>query len=292
MDDHLIDIDKYLDNNMSPDERKAFEERLRTDKELTEEVAFQKELKGFFENRNPQLRQDLKDLGAEFIVEEKKTGSSPYWIWGSLFVLIAIGFYGLYFSTSTSIVSDTPSQQTEQQNNTPQDVPSTIEEIAPEQTTPNTPKDNNESTEERTIDVDDIPEDQPIASLDNKERFVPNDLVEGIIQERYRAEEEDPTTVTLPEKDATFKYQKLIPLKINGQTTIAPNYQLAIYSNETSAIENDYPLLKTALQHTVKDGVYTFKFNGEIPLDKGLYYLFIRQADTFEVLYVSRFTVN
>ena len=71
-DNQIENINKYLDNEMSINERTVFEKQLRNDKELAEELAFYKDFHGFAERRKPALRQDLSDLGDKFIIEPNK----------------------------------------------------------------------------------------------------------------------------------------------------------------------------------------------------------------------------
>ncbi|MBQ0735977.1 tetratricopeptide repeat protein [Aquimarina celericrescens] len=51
MSDFLTEIDKYLDDTMSSEEKKAFEDRLRTDSFLAEELKLQKDIRLIYEDK-------------------------------------------------------------------------------------------------------------------------------------------------------------------------------------------------------------------------------------------------
>ncbi|MGB0984930.1 MAG: hypothetical protein ACPG19_12855, partial [Saprospiraceae bacterium] len=100
------------------------------------------------------------------------------------------------------------------------------------------------------------------------------------------------TFVTKPKADAVFEFAKKIPLVVIGNTDFAPKYRLIIYSNRSFDIENDYRILDAKLDGKPVDGTNQFRFNGQIPLEKGLYYLVIKKDGSRKILHISRFTVE
>ena len=134
---------------------------------------------------------------------------------------------------------------------------------------------------------------QPIAAL-NKTDFEPNPSLESVIQENYRGDDAKIiTTINIPKPDAIFKYESTIPLLVDGFSSNTDfDYRLTIYSNRSYDIENDYRILDVSLEGRPVDGTNQFRFNGEIPLEKGLYYLVIRKDGARDILYISRFTVE
>ena len=284
----IENINRYLDNEMSVNERTAFEKQLRNDEELVEELAFYKDFHGYAERRKPVLRQDLSDLGDKFIIEPNKNKRTfPYWILIPILLFTAIIFYFLFFyknnaaqdntpptDIETQLPTDNPEGNSEENSNENPEEP--IEE----------PRNNNESNSPE------LPITQPIAAL-NEADFERNPILEDVIRETYRETVvEDSTILSAPAPDAEFKFGTSIPIFVEGLTTVSPNYVINIYSNRSFDVENDFPILNVPMNGTAENGKYRFRFNGEIPLKKGLYYLVIKKDDLIEVLHISRFTVK
>ena len=288
MNDQKLDrIITYLDNNMSTDERTAFEKELRDNEVLAKEVAFQRGLHGFLSREKPSLEQKLSNLGDEFILHsaEKKTRFSVWKIIVISLLLALVAYFSFFYRRSTTIEKTLPKTETEEQSPIKVEEPIEANPINKEEDT-EIPKEKDKSTKP-TISVD-----QPIASLD-KANYERNPILESVIQENYRSDATETITfVTKPKADAIFKSAKKIPLVVTGNTNVNPNYRLIIYSNRSFDIENDYRILDTQLRGKTIGGRNYFRFNGEIPLEKGLYYLVIRKDDSRDVLYISRFTVK
>ncbi|MGB0984931.1 MAG: anti-sigma factor family protein, partial [Saprospiraceae bacterium] len=104
MNDRLENIIKYLDNEMSADERMAFENQLRNDEVLAKEVAFQRGLHGFLDRQKPNLEQKLSNLGDEFILNPptKKTSFSTLKIIGILSLLALVSYFSFFLKNNTT----------------------------------------------------------------------------------------------------------------------------------------------------------------------------------------------
>ena len=287
-DNQIENINKYLDNEMSINERTVFEKQLRNDKELAEELAFYKDFHGFAERRKPALRQDLSDLGDKFIIEPNKNKRVfSFWILIPILLLTAmIGYFSFFYKNNISQINTPPTDiETQLPTNNP-------EENSDDNSNENaeepieTPKPNNEPN------PSELPINQPIAALD-KADFERNSILEDVIKETYRETlVQDSTILSAPAPDAEFKFGANIPIFVEGLTTVSPSYVINIYSNRSFDIENDFPVLNAPMNGKAENGKYRFRFNGEVPLKRGLYYLVIKKDDLIEVLYISRFTVK
>lgn len=286
-DQKLQIIIKYLDNQMSEEERVAFEKELRNDEVLAKEVAFQRGLHGFLERRQLALELDLDELGDEFILNptEKKRN---FPVWWAIPILLAIGtvlYFSFFNKNKTTTINDNSTEIEAPQ----QTIPSEIDE--------NTSTPIEKSEEENTTPTESnpprqIPIDQPIATVD-KSAYERHPTMESIIQDTYRTNDvTSKTTVSSPQPDATFAFKENISFTVEGETSIQPSYRLIIYSNRAYDIENDYRLLDIPIFGKANNGKYDFRFNAEIPLKKGLYYLVIQKDDNREVLHISRFTIK
>lgn len=293
MDDQLENIIKYLDNEMSKNERLDFENQIRKDKALAAEVEFQRGLHGFLKRDKPELEQKLSNLGDEFIInQQNKKRAFPYWIvLLILFIALLMGYF-LFFSKKDNPIpndSQTPPQ---------------IEEIIP---TDEIKKEAQETIKKPVEPIDKIekpvktppskPEktpdkEQPIALLDEK-IYAQNAMMEDVITANYRTDEKDDSVIiTIPEEDAVFKYSEAILLTVQGSSSTLDDYQLIIYSNRDFDIENDIRILDAKIDSQLNNERYQFNFNGNIALEKGLYYLIIRKNGTRDILHISRFTVE
>lgn len=291
MNDQLENIIRYLDNEMSKNERIDFENQIRKDEVLAKAVAFQRGLHGFLKREKPELEQKLSNLGDEFIINQSsKKRASSYWIVALLtIVILSIIAYFVFFNNNNTTSNDN-------QNSTK------TEEIIPTNEIKNEEQETIKSPIKAIESPIEIPslkptkeiivDDQPIASLDEKV-YERNAIMEEVITETYRTNKiEDFTIVTIPKQDEVFKYSKSIPFKVNGTSTINSDYQLIIYSNRNFDIQNDYKILDTQIDGERINNQYQFDFNGNLSLEKGLYYLVIRKSGTRDILHISRFEVR
>lgn len=281
MSDKLENVFRYLNNEMSFEEQAIFEQLLETDKELAKEVVFQKGLIGFLERQQPELEQKLDKLGDRYILNKK--GFS--W-WKSLLILIVLGIFivPLYLFVIQPKPLDKPMEEMPSETQAP------VLEEAPSE---------NENIKETLKDepirakstLPTVPENQPIAVLDTKE-FEPNPILEGLIDDNFRTENEKVTTIIEPKPNAVFDALPVVNLRVIGSTNGIPPYELIVYVNKSFEIENDYRIIAKNLDGQAKGGENHFRFNGEIPLPKGLYYLVLRQKNDRKVLHIGRFTVE
>ncbi len=294
MNTQLEKIIKYLDNELSPSERTSFEEQIRKDKALAKEVAFQRGLHGFLNRNNPILEQELSELGDEFILDSKRKNNRFFLKIGiPILLLMGLVAYFLFFAEEKPSINNKVPPEIKKVEPTPaiepeiKELPSNSKEVIKKEIIPiEEIKEPKEKTKEPKKTIS-----QPIAAL-NKADFEPNPILENVIEENYRTDVVESTTiVTVPVQDAVFKYDD-VSLIVNGQSDAKPNYRLVIYSNRSYDIENDYKMLDAPLTTTADKEQYKFRFNGNIPLKRGLYYLVIKKEGSRDILHISRFSVK
>jgi hypothetical protein len=290
MDSQIKNIIRYLDGEMPENERIAFEQLMRNDEVLRKEVDFQRGFHGFLERRKPTLEQELSNLGDEFILNptEGRKGLSIWWF-SAIFLLLAMSLYLFYFAKKERTPERIPTN-IETQENPIEEIDSVDENsnTIPQENIPDEPKRDKEVKEQD--EQKSIP-NQPIAALEADYKRHP--IMEDFIQDDVRdASNEDTVSVTSPLMNATFKSVAEISFLLTGTTNVEPDYRIIIYSNKSYDIENDYRILNKAITGKEKSsGEYEFRFNAQIPLPKGLYYLMIRKEGSRDVLYTSRFSV-
>lgn len=283
-------IDRYLSEQMNQQELEAFEQEIKQDEDLAQSLALQEELVQFFDTREPALEAELSSLGEQYMVVEQKKSGVPPWLLvlvGSM-ITILIGCY-VFFKPSSSL-----SLQQESQSPTLLDDSLNIETITPphqEKKLDTVPV----SPEETKLNIPNIKqkktssEPPPIASID-PDKFKLNTSLEALVREKYRNNIN--FNLSFPKQDTVFRFQKNVPLLIQGTTNVSPPYELLVYTNRPFDFDNDYPVLKQLITGIERDDLYYFDFEANIPFDKGLYYLMIRTQEDSKMLSISTFMVK
>ncbi len=280
-------IFRYLDNQMSLEEKANFEQLLQTDKALAKEVEFQRGLLGFLDREQPVLEGKLDKLGDEFILKQNNRLGKK-WLWGiGILAVVLISIIAFFMMQNDGKIEKLPVNEgtsVEEKSITPEENP-VKEAIQEEENPPIEIPQKEEKIKPKP------PKNQPIAALD-KTDFEKNTIMERLIADSYRDNADHITTIIEPRPNTVFKAHPLVNLKVIGQTNNSPDYELIIYSNRSYDIENDYRMVSKNLEGQPKDENFNFRFNGEIPFHKGLYYLVIRQKESRKLLHISRFTVE
>lgn len=309
MSNQLDTIVRFLEDKMTPNEKQSFQQLMQKDKKLAEEVTFQRGLHGFLDRHQPDLEQKLNHLGDEFFLNQPPNSKRTSTIWMSLVILTGIAsvvfFVFFYPSSPKQAVQSSTDQPTKTEsilqtvpligdtlNHTPvsNQARDSTHSIIPPQVLKNQ-QDTTEHQEIENPDESPIKKSQPMAVLDAT-IYQPNPILESVIQDGHRNMVKDTMTVLTPQADAIFQSGAAIPFLVTGQTNVPPTYHMAVYSNRTFDIENNYPILQMDLKGTKTGTFYDFRFSGIVPLNEGLYYLVIRKDNTRDILHISKFTVQ
>lgn len=285
-------IIKYLNNEMSEEERKAFEQQLSADKALAKEVLFQRGLHGFLHRNNPILENKLNDLGNEFIrmpLNHKKTtilNNRKFWLFIIALSCLLLSLFVYFNNQRPKLTPPAKSEIKEKQpHNSAEDtkveknqqqIPTKLEPL-PTKAAPSTK----------------ATKTQPIAKI-NQGDYQQNPILEALIVDSYREERSVLTIITTPKQEQVFEATPAINFEIAGTTTSLPPYKLVVYSNRTFDIENEHPVLSIPLQGIKNAEGYTFSFKAVLSLKKGLYYYMItgKEKETRALLSIARFRVE
>ncbi|MFK7946676.1 MAG: hypothetical protein AB8G11_03725 [Saprospiraceae bacterium] len=286
-------INRYLNNEMSETERIAFEEQIRNDKALADEVAFQRGFAGFLGRYQPSLESKLENLGDKYIITPTKEKSYKWLILSAILLLSAIVVFIIFNKKTTSNIDTNNSSNStiETQQETPTQIP-IIEE--------DTIENNDENTIPFVPTIDKIEpkkgeqntDNQPIASIDES-LYERNPNMELVIQNTVRTNDNvQLLTIVEPINDAIISAKDLIDFKINGTAKNELNYDIIIFNNQDFNINNNYPIFKTEGKSVEEQSENKIKFNANLPLGKGLYYLIIQPENSRQILHISRFEVR
>lgn len=286
-------IEKYLNGEMEAAEKTIFEKEILVDKGLKEQIELKKDLIAFFKSRNPELDKKLNELGKEFFAEEtlpKKILTPNYILLLGVVLLLLSGLYYYYFIYDDSVENTSIE----------------LKEIGKESINPSIIK-GSEFTEESitnsdsakseesilpTIDFSDelpIVIDRPVAQYEN---YTENPNFEALIKESIRSNDGvEFKLLTAPE--FLYLVDGKVNLKVKGETNKTAEIELVIYNNNPDNFDKDIRVLSNLIKSSfIAKGKYEIKFNANIPFEKGLYYYFLQNKKSKELLSISKFYVK
>ena len=282
-------IKQYLENKMPEGERLAFEQKMAMDEQLKEEVAFQKEMYSFFDQREEVnalkkvLQESENDFFNEDIPKTKKNKTNRLiWIFPIGILLLAMYYFISTNNHQRLDNEETSSEEYLETKDNEEDSLDTKIELP------------NDGTEEVDIEEEkeELPPDlqnQPIADAGS---YNPNPALEALLTTSFRADQV--VEISSPGKGQTFKLKRRkILFSLNGTTNKENKLQLVMYDNNPRSFDEDYKALALVLSPSkVSDEEYSFSTKANIPLKKGLYYFVITNPETDDLLYVSKFEVK
>jgi hypothetical protein len=308
-------IERYLNGEISTAEKKNFEQEMKKNKALSDEVALSKDLMAFFKERNMGLEHKLSDLGEEFFTDEKPQNTKPHtnnnksmnnktrFIIPLLLLLFAsiTGFWYFNANTNSEKFEDelfSPATSVEEaekminegmreQGDAEEAGSEMSPEIIEEATKPPTNTDNlPDNAPTKTEDKPKV--DKPIAIVEDKASFKENAVLEGLIQENVRSDRS--ITIKTPAENYTFAPKNgVATLKFRFTTAEETPIELMIYDNQRESFEKEHRILSTMLRQSSNDEL---AFDVNVSLKNGLYYYVLRKKDTSEIVTISKFFVR
>ena len=258
-------IEAYLNDTLSAEERQALEQRMADDPDLRQEVALHQHLQKDFDAGRKNLREGLRKVMEEPLPADQSAKTYRKSLW-----LLGIGLAGLilvWFAVNFWGAAETPPHQ--------DPAPTPIQTPQIEQDT-KLPAPN-----------------PPIAQIDPA-RYKPNASMEAFVNSKVRSES-IAVQLSRPIHDArVFTDQKSsFRLRFTGtiliqEAQVEKAFTLAFFDNQNT----NKPVFEIPLagQKTAQNGL-EFDFQAPLKLQPGLYYFTIEAVDEGEVLYAGRFRV-
>lgn len=305
-------IERYLNGEMKDTEKNIFEQEIKNNKTLANNIALAKDLATFFKIRNIGITHTLSKVGNEYFSDEKPKNSTPQvptdspsfnntkFIIPSLLLLVIIisGFW--YFNNNNTDdkpadmyapeMSATEAEKIINKGMTDEQGDDVINKVNEEI---QTKKEESEAIE--AIDLKkNLPkkENKPMATLDEAS-FKENLALESLIHENTRSDSQ--TSITAPSQAQTFQQKNgTVTLGFKGTTKEDESFEVVIYDNKTINFNNNYSLLNAELKKIPDATNEEFKlsFNVKIELKQGLYYYVIRKKENTEIIHISKFYVK
>lgn len=288
-------IQRYLDQDLSPEELAAFEKEMQENEVLAAEVKLQQEMEELLaDTPENNLRKNLQLLNDQVVEETDKKG----WNWKSALWLLPVLLVAVWWFVGPDNISesdlDTPiieptkpveseaSQQIIEENK--------IEEEDSKPLEQDTEKSGNSNNKEQDKIENTSP---PIAA-----NFEPNASLEFLISNPTRSNtvelkiEKKQANVTLSTADQIVTFQFAGQL-ISTENLVQKAFKLHIFSNNKQAFQDFEPLLTEAIQLTlVSANTYQVDLQKQIQLTPGLYYYLLEDFELEKIYLVEKFEVR
>ncbi len=293
-------IQRYLDGELTAQERAAFEQEMETDQELALEVALHTDMEELLaDSPENELRQTLHRLGDEVDGVSTSTGRSllPKWVWLLIPLVLFAGWWllqpPLEEAPSTEDImeqTETTGEGTEEEATEMQQLPQEIEE---EEAIPETPKKTQEKERgPRGKEKEPTSTSRPIAA-----NFDPNPSLEFLIDNNLRSDDYEWTEIQL-QKNITGTANQPFAFRFAGTLETAADlsgqeFKLHLFSNDPSAFDNFEPLSTNDLTVQKKaNESYQINFQKSMTLAPGLYYYLIEDFSEEQIYLVDKFEVR
>lgn len=316
-------IKNYLTDKMSNTERQLFEASMQADDVLTEEVMFNKDLMSFLEDDNPEMEKMLMELGNEFssqslipppvISTEKQVNNTTpnndsnnkkwlLWLIGILMILAGVWWFSRSSDNETSENTTSIKTNSVLENGIDENNTKLIEESNPEKNTIEI-EDKLNQPGKVTPKLPTIPDftpkgDVPTRSLGNdtqpmaKADYTPNNDLELLIVDGIRSSNLV-FELNQPKDFYTFyEKEKQTKIVIEGTINQSIPLEVIIYDNSQNSFSKNQFVLKQDMRVKAVNDEFTFSFIANTTIPKGLYYFFIYNKQTQEMLTISKFSIK
>lgn len=297
-DDLYRRIDEYLDNELSSDERRSFEQAMSEDEELAKEVALQKEIQELLtDTPENELRQNLERLN-EQVVQEGASSRSK-WRWGGLLLLLVPFIWWLYKPAEENIEHSTLNQE-QQESLEEENVPSDEEVSEKDIDLPT-----NEEKDQVPVETEKTKEPEPNPPTQKQEdpgpiavNFDPNPSIEFLISNNLRSDDMEWSDIQTVKDKLQSSNNTSIPFHFRAQLKSAEDLtekkiKLHLFSNEEEAFDNFEPLKSFDLNlDSISEDVYFIDFQINMSLAPGLYYYIVEDYEIEKIHYVNKFELR
>ncbi|MEL6659136.1 MAG: hypothetical protein AAFR36_21925 [Bacteroidota bacterium] len=282
-------IERYLANELSPEEQEALEQRLAAEPELRESLSLYRATQEFFQRRNPALEATLEGMGRRYI------SNTPWyrrWWLAMLLGLVAVG--GVYYvwpnltepKRQPATMAPVPSPHAPA--DAPDLAPTDFEnkDVLPT-STPSAPlpPESDAAPQAEPSPPASLP---PIAQATPAD-YTPNTDLEELFGTIVRST--DFFVVDSPEAISTLDLAQT-SWSLNARTTISKTLELRLYSNASNDFYEDRRISTKVLQATGSSDTLNINQDLPTPEQAGLYYWLVLEQETEEIRAVGKIKVE
>lgn len=289
-------IQRYLDGELTTEERGAFEQEMETNQEFAQEVALHANMEELLaDSPENELRRNLKMLGEEVKDEPPATGGSllSKWFW----LLVPLMLFAAWWLLQPPL-EEPPSAIDVREEPFGEDVQSNQREgdFLPGETPPEeTPPKNETPTENRAPETK--KEESNTTSRPIATNFNPNPSLEFLMDNNLRSDEFEWTETEL-QQNVTGTANQPFRFRFTGTLETAADlskqeFKLHLFSNDPAAFDNFEPLSTNDLMVQKKgEDAYLIDFHKSMTLAPGLYYYLIEDFTEEQIYFVEKFEVR
>lgn len=294
--DKYREIQDYLDKKLSQEDLSHFENKLKADQDLAQEVKLQEEMKIFLaDTPENELRKNLQKLNQEVKEGPVKTGKS----WRFLLLLLPVLLLTVWWVSSQMMKNTVP------------ETLSPMEDVLIETEEKETP---NEPVKEKELPVEDkvedpspsVPKEQPTRGREKPAKtsrpiaanFDPNPSLEFLIENNRRDNEvtleveEKQANIQVPRAGSSFDFRFVAVLRSKADL-LQQDFKLHLFSNKKADFEDFIPLSTNDLSlEKVTDDDYRIDFNSSLSLQPGRYYYILEDFTEEKIYFVEKFEVK
>ncbi len=294
--DKYREIQDYLDKKLSQEDLSHFENKLKADQDLAQEVKLQEEMKTFLaDTPENELRKNLQKLNQEVKEGPVKTEKS----WRFLLLLLPVLLLTVWWVSSQMM------------KNTVAETLSPMEDVLIETEETKTP---NEPVKEKELPVEDkveepspsVPKEQPTRGREKPAKtsrpiaanFDPNPSLEFLIENNRRDNEvtleveEKQANIQVPRAGSNFDFRFVAVLRSKADL-LQQDFKLHLFSNKKADFEDFIPLSTNDLSlEKVTDDDYRIDFNSSLSLQPGRYYYILEDFTEEKIYFVEKFEVK
>ena len=270
-------MDRYLQQEMGPEELKQFQAAMAADDALRAEVELQTEMKAYLEDSpENELRRNLQKLSAQY--QDKPASSGPKRLWYLLLLIPILGGL-LWWASTPSTTQATGSEEPAVEQS---------EEANPEQNT---------SPQDETAPIPEAPAPTrpsgPIAA-----NFAPNPALEFLLDNNARSNGWQ-MEIQNSQQDVSSAGNEMTPLQFSAilqgdDITADQVFKLHLFDNDAQRYA-DFDALHSfdlALRPEGAPNTYALNLSAEVQLKPGLYYQILEDFETEEILWAGKFMVR
>lgn len=288
-------IQDFLDKKLSQEDRSSFENEIKVDENLAQEVKLNADMKTFLSDTpENDLRKSLQKLNKQVTEEKVKSDNSWRYLLLLIPILLLVGWWASNRAGEDALlpIEDT-SVETEKAEETTDPATEEVKELPTERKAedippPPIPKERPQRTREKQEKTS-----RPIAA-----NFDPNPSLEFLIENNRRDNEVTlevevkQADIQLLAADSDFDFQFAAVLQSKADLS-QQDFKLHLFSNKKADFEDFTPLSSSdlALEKSTDDS-YRINFKNKLSLEPGRYYYIIEDFEEEQIYFVEKFEVT
>lgn len=287
-------IQNYLDEKLSQEDRSSFENEIKVDENLAQEVKLHADMKTFLSDTpENDLRKSLQKLNKQVTEEKIKPGNSWRYLLLLIPILLLVGWWASNGAGEDTVLpTEDTSVETEKAEETIDPATEEVKELPTEDKAEDVPPPTPQEQPQR------IPEKQEKTARPIAANFDPNPSLEFLIENNRRDNEVSlkvevkQADIQLLAADSDVDFQFVAVLQSKADLS-QQDFKLHLFSNKKADFEDFTPFSTRDLTlEKLTDDSYRIDFKNKLSLDPGRYYYIIEDFEEEQIYFVEKFEVT